>query len=142
MSDINTVTLTGRLGGKPDLRYTPKGTAVAQVSLAVSGWDGEQETTDWIGLTFWGKLAEAAQKNLDKGRKIAVSGRLRQEEWTDQETQKKQRKTRVVVERWTYADSPKREGGGGQGEGERGRGGDETAAAGAQGGTGEDDIPF
>ena len=105
--DINTVILTGRLGSDIELRYTPSGIAVADVNLAVESGFGDKKKTNWIGLTIWNKSAEAAANYLGKGRKIAVSGRLDQEEWDDKETGKKQRKTRVVVENWTFADSEK-----------------------------------
>jgi single-strand DNA-binding protein len=107
MSDINTVTLTGRLGSELELRYTPQGTAVTDVNLAVQSGFGDKEKTNWIGLTIWGKSAEAAANHLGKGQKIAVAGRLDQESW-DQDG-KPRTKTRVVCERWTFADGKRTE---------------------------------
>lgn len=144
MSDINTVSLTGRLGADIELRYTPSGKAVADVNLAVvSGW-GKNEKTNWIGLTFWDKSAEAAQKHLGKGRKIAICGRLDQDEWQDKQTGQKRTKTRVVVSDWTFADSKGDSGpleqrreaasfGEGQDSGMRGNGPENGS---------DDDIPF
>lgn len=107
MSDINTVSLTGRLGADIELRYTPQGKAVADVNLAVQSGFGDNEKTLWIGLTLWDKRAEAAAKYLGKGRKIAVSGRLDQETW--EKDGQKRSKTRVVVHDWAFADSEKSE---------------------------------
>src|SRR5690606_34431209 len=70
--DINTVTLTGRLGRDIELRQTAKGTSVANVSLAVESGFGDNRKTNWIGLDFWGKAAESAAQYLRRGRKIAV----------------------------------------------------------------------
>jgi single-strand DNA-binding protein len=105
MSDINTVALTGRLGSDPELRSTTSGTHVCEVSLAVSRYVNGAEKVNWIGLVFWGKTAESAAKCLRKGSKIALSGRLDQDEWEEKGTGQKKRKTRVVVEQWTFADS-------------------------------------
>lgn len=105
--DINTVTLTGNIGSNLELRNTPTGTAVLDFNLAVTSGFGEKKKTNWIGITMWGKTAESANTFLGKGRKIAVTGRLDQDEWDDKETGKKRSKTRVVVEQWTFADSDK-----------------------------------
>jgi len=109
MSDINRVIVTGRMGGDLELRYTSKGTAVGEVNVAVTSGFGENEKTNWIGCTFWGKSAEAASQYLGKGRKLVIEGRLEQDEWEDRETGKKRSKTRVVVENWTFADSNRSE---------------------------------
>lgn len=103
--DINTVTLTGRLGGDLELKYTKTGTAVTGCSLAVEAGFGDNKKTLWIGLDFWGKTAEAASKYLAKGKKVAISGRLDQSEY--EKDGKTIQKTRVVVENWTFADSDK-----------------------------------
>jgi single-strand DNA-binding protein len=105
--DINKAILTGRIGSDLELRHTKSGTAVLEMNLAVKSGFGDKEKTNWIGCTLWGASAEAASKYLGKGRKIAVSGRLDQDEWEDRETGKKRSKTRVVVEEWTFADSDK-----------------------------------
>lgn len=107
MSDINNVTLTGRLGSNLELRYTPQGTAVTDVNLAVQSGFGDKEKTNWIGLTIWGKSAEAAANHLGKGQKIAIQGRLDQDTWEDKDSGSKRSKTRVIVERWTFADGKK-----------------------------------
>jgi len=141
--DINTVTLTGRLGRDIELRQTAKGTSVANVSLAVESGFGDNRKTNWIGLDFWGKAAESAAQYLRKGRKIAVSGRLDQSEY--EKDGKTVTKTRVVVENWTFADSDgKRE----SGEAAQ-RPAEEKTVVGSVsslpptgGSAGDDDIPF
>ncbi len=107
--DINQVALTGNIGNELELRYTSTGTAVLELNLAVVSGFGDKKKTNWIGCTLWGKTAESAKNFLGKGRKIAVSGRLDQDSWEDKESGKKQSKTRVVVENWTFADSSKGE---------------------------------
>ena len=90
---MNTVSLIGRLGQDPKLRYTPNGTAVATCSIAVPRRRNRDEI-DWFDLTFWGKTAEIASQHLTKGRQIGVTGRLLQERW---ETQQGEKRSRVVV---------------------------------------------
>lgn len=94
MSDINVVALTGRLGRDPETRSTQAGTAVANVSLAVSrrfkSKDGQSsEDTTWVRLVFWDKLAELAGRYLTKGSQIAVRGELQERSWEDQSGQKR-----------------------------------------------------
>ena len=76
MSDINTITLTGRLGRDFELRFTPQGTAVATSALATDTGFGEKKKTHWLRLVIWGKAGEIAAEHLGKGSRIAVSGRL------------------------------------------------------------------
>ena len=102
--DLNTVALTGLLGGDVEVRFTPSGKAVADVNLAVDCGYGEREHTSWIGLTLWGKQAEAAAQHLGKGRKVALTGRLNQESWEDKDGNKRSQ-PRVIVSSWTFADS-------------------------------------
>lgn len=107
--DINQVCITGNIGNELELRYTKTGTAVLELNLAVVSGFGDNKKTNWIGCTLWGKTAESAKEYLGKGRKIVVAGRLDQDSWEDKESGKKQSKTRVVVEQWTFADSGKGE---------------------------------
>jgi single-strand DNA-binding protein len=105
---MNSVNITGRVGGEVDLRYTPSGKAVAQLTLAVDdGW-GENKKTAWIGVTLWGATADLAKKAVQKGDRIGISGRLSQEEWEDKDG-KKQRKTKVTCENLDLYE-PRREG--------------------------------
>lgn len=102
---MNKVILTGNLGGDIESRATKDGKSVAEVNLAVAAGFGDNKKTLWIGLTLWDKQAESAAKYLSKGRKIAIVGRLDQDEWEDKDTGKKRTKTRVVVEAWEFADA-------------------------------------
>ena len=89
MSDINVVALTGRLGRDPEIRRTTAGTAVANVSLAVSKRRKEGEDTTWARLIFWDKLAELAEQYLRKGSQIAVRGELQVREYQDKAGEKR-----------------------------------------------------
>ena len=88
MANVNLVVLMGNLGHDPELRYTPKGTAVATFSLATSeGYtdqNGERgERTDWHRIVVWGKPAEACKDYLHKGRLVHVEGSLRTRSYED-----------------------------------------------------------
>ena len=105
---MNSVNIIGRVGGEIELRYTPSGKAVTEVNLAVDdGW-GENKKTAWIGVTIWGATAELAQKAVQKGDRLGISGRLSQDEWEDKATGKKVRKTKVTCDTMTLL-SPKRD---------------------------------
>jgi single-strand DNA-binding protein len=90
MSSFNKITIVGYLGRDPELRYTPQGTAVCNVSVATTerrkNVAGEYEDhTTWFRVTFWNRQAELANEYLAKGRQVYIEGRLRQEEYTDRE---------------------------------------------------------
>ena len=99
---INKVILIGNLGQDPEVRYTPAGDPVANVSLATSeSWKdkntGEaQERTEWHRVVFFGKVAEVVEKYLKKGAKIYVEGQLRTRKWQGQDGQDRYT-TEVVV---------------------------------------------
>lgn len=94
---LNKVILIGRLAGTPELRYTPGGKAVVQVTLCVDRTfgKGEEKETDFIPLVVWQQGAEFASNYTDKGDLVAVDGRLQIRNWTDKEGGK--RKTAEVV---------------------------------------------
>ncbi len=87
---INKVILIGRLGGDPEVRYSPSGTAFANISVATSEqWRDKQtgetkEQTEWHRVVFSGKIAEIAGEYLRKGSEVYVEGKLRTRKWTDQ----------------------------------------------------------
>jgi single-strand DNA-binding protein len=90
MSSFNKITIVGYLGRDPEIRYTPQGTAVCNVSVATTerrkNVTGEYEDhTTWFRVTFWNRQAELANEYLAKGRQVYIEGRLRQEEYTDRE---------------------------------------------------------
>lgn len=88
---VNKVILVGNLGRDPEVRYSPNGSAVANVTLATSeSWkdknSGEkQEKTEWHRIVFFGRLAEIAGEYLKKGAQIYVEGRLQTRKWQDKE---------------------------------------------------------
>ena len=85
------IMLIGHLGNKPEMRYTPSGTAVVNFSLAVSrrwiGNDGQQqEKTTWFRVTAWERRAEVISQYLNKGSKVLVVGEVTEARpWTDRD---------------------------------------------------------
>lgn len=91
---MNRVTLMGRLGGDPELKYTPGGTPVANFTVATSKkWtdkDGnKQEKTEWHRVVIWNKLAELANQYLAKGRQVLLEGELQTRSWDDKDGNKR-----------------------------------------------------
>ena len=86
---VNKVTLIGNLGNEPEVRYTPNGNAVANITVATSSaWrdkqSGElQEKTEWHRIVFFNRLAEIVGEYLHKGSKIYIEGSLRTRKWQD-----------------------------------------------------------
>ena len=103
MANFNRVLLIGNLTRDPDVRYTPKGTAVADIGLAVNrsvpSEDGERrEEVTFIDITLWGRQAEIAEQYLKKGRSVFIEGRLQLDSWDDKQTGQKRSKLKVVGE--------------------------------------------
>ncbi|HEX3445311.1 MAG TPA: single-stranded DNA-binding protein [Chthoniobacterales bacterium] len=103
MANLNRVLLIGNLTRDPEVRYTPKGTAVADIGIAVnriySGEDGERkEEATFVDVTLWGRQAEVAQEYLKKGRQVFIEGRLQLDTWDDKQTGQKRSRLRVVAE--------------------------------------------
>lgn len=103
MANLNKVMLIGNLTRDPELKYTPKGTAVAEMGLAINRvWNNDQgqkqEETTFVDVTLWGRTAELAQQYLFKGSSCYVEGRLQLESWDDKETGKKRSKLKIVGE--------------------------------------------
>jgi single-strand DNA-binding protein len=103
MANFNKVMLMGNLTRDPEIRYTPKGTAVAEIGLAInryfSGENGEKrEETTFVDVTLWGRTAEIAGEYLKKGRPVFIEGRLQLDSWEDKQSGQKRSKLRVVGE--------------------------------------------
>jgi single-strand DNA-binding protein len=103
MANLNKVMLIGNLTRDPELSYTPRGSAVCDLSLAINrSWTDEhgekKEEVTFVGVVLYGRLAEIAGEYLRKGRPVYIEGRLRQDSWEDRDTGKKQTKTRIVCE--------------------------------------------
>jgi single-strand DNA-binding protein len=118
MASFNKVILVGNLTRDPELRYTPKGTAVARITLAVnrtftSGEGGEKkEEVSFVDVDVWGRQAEVISQYMKKGRPLLVEGRLKQDTWEDKNTKQKQSKLKVVLESFSFLDSGNRGGDG------------------------------
>jgi single-strand DNA-binding protein len=116
MASFNRVILAGNLTRDPELRYTPKGTAVAQFTLAVNRtWKSEsgesKEEVSFIDVEAWGRQGEVIAQYMRKGRPLLVEGRLKQDSWEDKNTHQKQSKLKVVLEQFSFIDSNRPEGG-------------------------------
>lgn len=121
MANVNKVMLIGNLTRDPEIRYTPKGTAVTDVGLAVNrvrtNDQGERiEDTTFVDVTLWGRQAELAEKYLNKGRAVFIEGRLQMDSWEDKQTGQKRSRLKVVGENLQFL--PDGRGGHHQGGGE------------------------
>lgn len=121
MASYNKVILLGNLTRDPQVRYTPSGTPVAEIGLAINRyWTDKQtntrrEETTFVEVTLWSRDAEVAGEYLAKGRPVLIEGRLQLDTWDDKTTGQKRSKLRVVGERMQLLGS--RDGGGGGGRG-------------------------
>lgn len=94
MRGLNKVTLIGRLGRDPEVKYFESGTAKANFPLATSetytNKEGQRvENTEWHNIIFWRQLAGIAEKYLKKGSLVFIEGKLRTRSWDDQDGNKK-----------------------------------------------------
>lgn len=118
MASFNRVILAGNLTRDPQLSYTPSNTPVCEFGLAVNRrWrdrDGQQrEEVCFVDLTAYGRSGETINQYMRKGQPILIEGRLRFNQWTSKEGQKRNRLD-VVVDNFTFLGGP---GGGGSGSG-------------------------
>ena len=125
MANLNKVHLMGRLTRDPELRYTPKGTAVADIAMAINRYrsvDGGERTeeTTFVDVTLWGRQAETANQYLAKGREVFIEGRLQLDSWEDKSSGQKRSKLKVVGESMQFVGGPNpgSQGGGNQGGGD------------------------
>jgi single-strand DNA-binding protein len=97
---VNKVILVGNLGKDPEVKYTPSGTAVANLAIATNerfkdkegNW---QDRTEWHRVVAWQRLAEIAGEYLKKGRQVYIEGSLRTRSWDDKETGQKKFMTEI-----------------------------------------------
>ncbi len=120
MPNLNRVMLMGNLTRDPELRRTPKGTAVCDIGLAINRYysrdDGQRgEDTTFVDVTLWGRQAEVVAEYCGKGRPLYVEGRLNLDSWEDRNTGQQRTKLKVVGE--TVQLLGDRQGGGGGGGG-------------------------
>ena len=116
MASFNKVMLLGNLTRDPELRYTPKGTAIARLGLAVNRrYTGENNQTveevTFIDVDAWGKSAELIAQYLRKGNPIFIEGRLKLDQWDDKNTGQKVSKLRVVLETFQFLGGKSGDGG-------------------------------
>ncbi|HLO87571.1 MAG TPA: single-stranded DNA-binding protein [Nostocaceae cyanobacterium] len=83
---INVVTLIGRVGRDPEIKYYESGTVVCKFTLAVNRRSRNSDEPDWFNLELWGKTAEVAGNYVRKGKQIAVKGTLKFDTWSDRQT--------------------------------------------------------
>ena len=103
MASFNKVILLGNLTRDPEVRYTPKGSAVCDLGVAVNRVyttdSGEKrEEVTYVDVVLWARLAEIAGEYLKKGRPIFIEGRLQMDTWDDKQTGQKRTRLRVVGE--------------------------------------------
>ncbi len=154
MASFNKVILAGNLTRDPELRYTPKGTAVCKFALAVSrNWTNEagekKEDVTFVDIDAFGRQAEVISQYMKKGRPFLVEGRLKLDQWDDKQTGQKRSRLGVVLESFSFLDSGNRNEGGGQAEAPRARPAPTPAPAAAPAGgsdeagpPADDDVPF
>jgi single-strand DNA-binding protein len=164
MASVNKVILVGNLGRDPEMRYSPNGAAICNITLATSrNWkdkdSGERrEETEWHRVVMFNRLAEIANEYLRKGRSCYIEGYLQTRKWQDKEGQDRWTTEIVAQEMQMLGGRDSGEGGGGGGGGYGGRsGGSGGGGRGEQGGGGgggrssspasgfgdlDDDIPF
>lgn len=122
-ASYNKVFLLGNLTRDPEVRYTPKGSAVADVGIAVNRQytldSGEKrEDVTFVDVTFWGRTAEVAGEYLKKGRSVFIEGRLQLDTWDDKQSGQKRSKLKVIGEMMQMLGGRPGGGGGGGGGGE------------------------
>ena len=110
MANFNKVYLLGNITRDPEIRYTPKGTAIARLGLAVNrSWKTEsgetREEATFIDVDAFGKQAETLGQYLRKGNPIFIEGRLRLDTWEDKQTNQKRSKLYVVLENFQFLGS-------------------------------------
>ena len=101
MAELNKVLMIGRLTRDPELKYTPGGTAVCELRLAVNHTyrtrdDGKKEETCFIDVSVFGRQGETVNQYLSKGRELFVEGRLKLDSWENQEGQKRSKHSLIA----------------------------------------------
>lgn len=118
MANLNKVMLIGKLTRDPELRYIPSGASIAEFGIAVNRtWKdksgNKQDEVTFVDVTAWGRHAELANQYLAKGRSVFIDGRLKLDQWTTQDGQKRS-KISVVIENMQFLDKGNQQGGNGK----------------------------
>jgi single-strand DNA-binding protein len=152
MQDMNTVNIVCRLAADPELRSLASGTSVCSLRVAFNTSRKNNQTGEWedvgnfINVSVWGKQGESLARNLTKGQRVGVSGRLEIRQYTDKDGNKREA-AQITADRVQYLD-PRQDGGNGNGGGQRPASRPVSAPAtepyqgNGGGGFDDDDIPF
>lgn len=110
MQSYNNVTMLGNLTRDPELKYTAKGDAVANLGVALNHKykdrnDEWQEDTTFVDVEAWGRTAESCGEHLQKGQRVFIVGRLKTDQWEDKDTGTKRSKLRVRAIRVHFLDA-------------------------------------
>jgi single-strand DNA-binding protein len=113
MANFNKVILAGNLTRDPELRYTPKGIAIAKIGLAINRtWKNEagetKEETTFVDVDAFGRQAEIIAQYFKRGKPILMEGRLKLDQWDDKQTGQKRSKLGVILEGFQFIDSGNR----------------------------------
>ena len=155
---INKVIVVGNLGGDPETRYMPSGSAVTNMTVATNeSWKDKQtgekkERTEWHKVAMFGRLAEIAAEYLRKGSQVYIEGKLRTRKWQDKDGQDRYT-TEIIADEMqmlggrggaggggSFGGGGSQQGGGQQGGGQQGGGGNAPPQSGPD--DFDDDIPF
>lgn len=107
MPNLNRVTLIGNLTRDPSLKFSPRGTAVCEIGLAINrtykdDHGTKHEETTFVDITFWGARAETLDKYVRKGNPLYVEGRLHLDTWEDRETGQKRSKLKIIGDQFQF----------------------------------------
>lgn len=107
--NLNSVQLAGNLTRDPEVRYTPKGLAIAKFGLAINRkWKDQvgelKEEVTFVDVDSFGKLAEVIAQYFKKGSRIFITGRLKTDQWEDKQTRQRRTKLCVVAETFQFVD--------------------------------------
>lgn len=114
MAALNKCFLLGNITRDPEVKFTPKGTAVCSIGVAINRtWRDEQgedkNETTFLEVETWGKQAENCGKYLSKGKPVLVEGRLKLDQWDDKTTGQKKQRLKVVAEKVQFLSAGKAE---------------------------------
>jgi single-strand DNA-binding protein len=131
---VNSITLVGRAGRDPEVRYFESGSVVANLTLAVNRRSRDDEP-DWFNLEIWGKQAQVAADYVRKGALVGIIGSFKLDRWTDRASGEERTKPVIRVDRLELLGSKRDgEGGGGMGSGMEGSFGGGSPS--------EEEVPF
>jgi single-strand DNA-binding protein len=147
MASFNKVILLGNLTRDPEVRYTPKGSAVCDLGIAINRSytldSGEKrEEVTYVDVVLWARLAEIAGEYLKKGRPVFIEGRLQLDTWDDKQSGQKRSKLRVIGETMQLLGGRPPGAGGGEGGESRGSKTAPPPKPAAAGEPDDDEIPF